>query len=192
MHSIEHIQLHLIFCTNNTVNTNSMHHCKSGIKAMHTSISLENTVYYVYIMEMCVLYIVYNCLLCKCVQCVKCVYCCLYIVNCSYLVAFTAMAQRVLYQRIWPSVHLCAWCVTIKRFDLILIDVWWICWPCKNCILFLFFYTGTMHNKSVVPKLTIKLICICSPWAGCCYNITIFNQKQYNTYNTYNITSYSI
>ncbi len=63
MHSIEHIQLHLLFCTNNTVNTNSMHHCKSCIKAIHTSISLENTVYYVYIMEMCVLYIVYNCLL---------------------------------------------------------------------------------------------------------------------------------
>ncbi len=56
----------------------------------------------------------------------------------------------------------------------------------------LFIYTGTMHNKSVVPKLAIKIICICSPWAGYCYNITIFNQKQYNIYNVYKITSYSI
>ncbi len=43
--------------------------------------SLENTVYYVYIVEMCILYIVYNCLLyivqmcilCKCVYCYSCI-----------------------------------------------------------------------------------------------------------------------
>ncbi len=34
----------------------------SHIKAIHTSISLLRIVYHVYIMEMCVLYIVYNCL----------------------------------------------------------------------------------------------------------------------------------
>ncbi len=34
-----------------------------------------------------------------------------------------------------------------------------------------FIYTGTMHNKSVVPKLAIKLICICSPWATLQYSI---------------------
>jgi len=42
--------------------------------------SLVNTVYYVNIMEMCVLYIVFNCILCKCVYCVYfgvcvCVWC---------------------------------------------------------------------------------------------------------------------
>ncbi len=47
---------------------------------------------------------------------------------------------------------------------------------------FSFIYTGTMHNKTVVPELAMKLICICSLWAGCCYKITKFNQKQYNTY----------
>ncbi len=41
-----------------------------------------------------------------------------------------------------------------------------------NFILFIsFIYTGTMHNKSVVPKLAIKLICICSPWATLQYSI---------------------
>ncbi len=43
----------------------------------------------VYCVELSIVY----CLLCKCVYCVKCVHCCLYIVNVSYLVACTAMAQ---------------------------------------------------------------------------------------------------
>ncbi len=56
---------------------------------------------------------------------------------------------------------------------------------------FSFIYTGTMNNKTVVPELAMKLICICSPQAGCCYKITKFNQKQYNTYNTYNISHHT-
>ncbi len=47
-------------------------------------------------MEMCVLYIVYNCLLFvvqMCICCKVCIFLFMYIVNFSYLVACTAMAQ---------------------------------------------------------------------------------------------------
>ncbi len=82
---------------------------------IHTYIykSLENTVHYVYIMEMCVLHIVYNCLLYIVQMCILCKVCILYIFHILYC------HGTVLYLSISPSVHLCTWCVTIKRFDLI-------------------------------------------------------------------------
>ncbi len=115
LHNTEHTQLHLLFCTNNYCTelhskTLPVYINVSQYKSyIHTSLSLETTVYYVYIMEMWVLYIVYNCLLCKCVYCCLCILCIFHI-----LLLVLPWHGRVLYLRISSSIHLCTWCVTKK------------------------------------------------------------------------------
>ncbi len=102
-----------------------MHHCKSYIKAIHTSISLLRKQFTICVLWNCVycilctivyylLYIVQMCILCK-VCILLFVYCKFFILCCLYC------HGTVLYLRISPSVHMCTWCVTIQRFDLIYI-----------------------------------------------------------------------
>ncbi len=113
---LNHMQLHLLFCTNKLLhwtsqyNANSIHHFKSYLKAIYTAIRLLRIQF-----TMCILWKCVYCMFCKCVYCVKCVYCCLCILSMIHILLLVLPWHRVLYLRISPSVHLCAWCVTIKE-----------------------------------------------------------------------------